>query len=657
MLESIQIILDMLSQLTGGRGGIDNVVVNYVVAAAMFGVFFFVASAKYRQDHSPREYLLLWGFGLGLAREVFMVVLAVIQALGGIDKVALHEIFPPLEHAVRAASLIVVAGAYLRYLVDDSRIAVRYLQVALSTTLLCYLATFWWWAGFIQANPSAKFGQVWPDWVFHINSSIWFALGAVILATKTSGWTRNAVVTAFICFFIGEFLKIPDMALNEVYIKVFTPISRLFYFAGLFIIGYVYVRESSLEVRRYTMSMQSEIRARTVAEQAAQAKGNFLATMSHEIRTPLNGVIGLGELLAKTPLNDEQREYVNTINQSGQITLQVLNDILDYSKIEAGGLSIEHLPFKLNDLLEECYSLFLNQARSTGVALELQVQQKSLPETVVGDPMRVRQVMTNLLSNAYKFTKKGQVTLRVSSQPHGSDKVSLRFEVQDTGIGMTPQQCSALFKAYSQAETSTSRIYGGTGLGLSISSQLVKRMGGEINVQSSIGQGSTFWFSLTLSLPDKVADAAAQNAAPLAPMQFPHMRALIAEDNAINHMVMAAQLKHLGVLEVSTARDGLQALSAAQQASAHFDVIFMDCEMPVLNGYLATQRLRAWEQTEQRHPVYICGASAHAITEYRERGMAAGMNQFITKPLRIEDLQHVLIAASAHAWQHIATAH
>ncbi len=642
----INTLLDLITQITGGRGGIDHVIVNYVFAATFYGILMAVVLAKYSKDPQPRERLLIWGFGLGLARELFMLLLAAIQAFKGIDPLSLHEVFPPLEHAVRTVSLVIIAAAYLRYLLDGSeRLTRRYLQAAISTTALCYAATFWWWAGYIRANPTSKFGQTWCDLAFHFNSTAWFALAAIVLAIKTRGWQRNVIVTAMVFFAVSDFLKIPDILLGEVYEKVFTPIARLFYLAAIPMLGYIYVRESVLQMEQYTSNLEQEVRARAVAEQMAKAKSSFLATMSHEIRTPMNGVIGLTHLLSKTKLEAEQAQFVRTIHQSGEAALQILNNILDYSKIEAGQLALEHLPFKLPALALECQSLFMFQARESGIPVQLELL--DLPQRVMGDPMRLRQVLVNLIGNAYKFTSEGAITLRVSCEPQTTALTHIRFEIQDSGMGMTQAQQANLFQAYAQADASISRRYGGTGLGLSICHQLVKLMDGQIGVRSAPDRGSVFWFTVPLEVVRDASRSLADGAAKQtdqAVVQFPHLRVLVADDNAINRMVISSQLKYLGVT-AQQVEDGARALERLQTEHDDFDLVFMDCEMPVMDGYTATQRLREWEQAQGRKPVFVCGASAHALPEYRERAISAGMNDFITKPLRMADVQRVLQGA------------
>jgi signal transduction histidine kinase len=642
MPSSIKTLLDLLAQVTGGRGGISYGLVNFVIAAVFFAVFFAIALAKYRQNPLPREKLLVWGFGLGLARELFMLCLVVVQALGWVQPVSLHVFFPPLEHAVRTISLIIVAAAYMRYLVDDTALTKRYMQIAISVTTLCYVVTFWWWAEYISNNPSSKFGQTWCDWVFHINSGFWFFLAAVILGLKTKGWLRNAVVVAFLLFFVSDFLKLPDMALGEVYETTFNPISRLLYLTALLMLGYIYVRESLMDQQRYTQSLEEQVQARALAEQMAQAKSNFLATMSHEIRTPLNGVIGVTELLSRTTLNAQQEVFVKTIKNSGDLVLSVLNDILDYSKIEGGHLKLESLQFKPASLVQECGAMFLFQAGESNVALELDLAE--LPGHVVGDPLRLRQVLINLLSNAYKFTEKGKITVRMTLQEQDALKVTVKFAVQDTGIGITPEHQNSLYQAFVQADPSIPRRFGGTGLGLSISHQLVKLMHGSMGVESVFGKGSTFWFSVPLGiapLPVSVPVPAKPVATSPVMQQYSGLRVLLVDDHDLNQMVITEQLKLFGVKPRIVA-DGVQALITITEDLQQFDLVLMDCEMPKLDGYTATQRLRQWEQTHQRPPVYICGVSAHALPEFRERALAAGMDHFVTKPLQIQTLGKVL---------------
>ena len=265
----LETILNLLSQFTGGRGGIDNVITNYGIAAIFYAMLFIFALSKHRENPQERERLLLWGFAFGLSRELFMIIMATIQALGLVSHVTLHVIFPPLEHALLTISITTIAAAYLRFLLDDAVLARRYLQAGISVTLVCYFATFWWWAGYIQANPNSKFGQVWPDWVFHINASMWTLLAAGIIASRACGWMCKTVALALFFFFISDFLKIPDMALGEVYENIFTPIARTFYFAAIILLGYVYVREMWLERQQHLHHLESLVQNRTQELEAA----------------------------------------------------------------------------------------------------------------------------------------------------------------------------------------------------------------------------------------------------------------------------------------------------------------------------------------------------------------------------------------------------
>jgi PAS domain S-box-containing protein len=386
--------------------------------------------------------------------------------------------------------------------------------------------------------------------------------------------------------------------------------------------------------------------ARDQALESSRLKSEFLAMMSHEIRTPMNAVIGMTGLLRDTPLTSTQADYVRTIESSGEGLLTILNDILDYSKIEAGRIELEVAPFDLRACIADALDLFAGRAREKSLVLESHFG-AHVPAYIAGDATRIRQILVNLLANAIKFSEAGTVTVTVNVE-RGDATVRgerLRFAVRDTGIGIPAESIERLFKSFSQVDASTTRRFGGTGLGLAISKRLAGLMGGTMWVESVPGRGSTFYFTVIVqaSVPP-VAGALPDVAAgsdPTMGVRFP-LRLLIAEDNPVNQRVATLLLQRLGY-RAAAVGNGLEAVAATDLAE--YDAILMDVQMPEIDGWEATRRIRAKRQTAQRP--WIIALTAGAMQDDRERAFAAGMNDFLTKPVRAEALAVALMRAHA----------
>jgi two-component system, sensor histidine kinase len=540
-------------------------------------------------------------------------------------------------------------------------------SLALGAVAACYVGPGWtalWligvWSGLLvglRLTAGERAGRR-RFWAITANSIFGTLVQVAMLVALWRTGDANAMMFALTCVFVGaSYILLQYYSDLTLFRLLLTPYAATLIYMGVdlasrdhndirdpvavaagvvTLVNFFFLGRRQLDRSRTVLRVarKQAQQGEMAAEAANTAKSAFLATMSHEIRTPLNGVLGMAQAMAVDELSQVQRDRLSVIHRSGEALLAILNDVLDLSKIEAGKLELEVIEFDLAELAQGAYSAFTALANKKGLSFALDIGEAR--GRYLGDPTRIRQILYNLISNALKFTDQGEI--RVTARRDGT---MLEIAVVDTGVGISPENLVRLFQKFDQLDSSTTRRFGGTGLGLAICHELAQLMGGEIGVESQVGQGSRFVVRLPLPMVGDEKPAPQLSPAPASDLKPMRLRVLAAEDNAVNQLVLQTLLHQLGV-EPTVVEDGAAAVEA--WAASGWDVILMDVQMPVMDGLAATAEIRRLERDQGRRRTPIIALTANAMAHQVEQYLAAGMDGHVAKPIAAADLFQALSA-------------